>query len=307
MTIVFYRLCPNQTNPKDGRKAPEVLFERESFYLWNVSLKKGDLSYVMSENDKYFVEVTDLVGKEKKNWQARLGSANIPKFIATIVYVGGGRPKVDRINEDILSNSNLMQWLKKRKMDVKLFERLISGDLPPKLDKGDDVLSTAYTNGAGKDKSPFKNPSIPPAYPRPQLFNQPPHNSNSFHANFVKQALSLTQRTMMLQTPEDPEVQNLIADDADAQLAIFLSKTWTNAVMLYRQNGPAAANPGPIGPPRAQGGRGLEMNEFYADGGVGRAGARNEGLYGLPRPLLDYHANAGGSMEPPYKRKFEDW
>ena len=39
---------------------------------------------------------------------------------------------------------------------------------------------------------------------------------------------------MMLQSPEDPEVTNLIQDDSEAQLALFLSKTMTNAIMMYR-------------------------------------------------------------------------
>ena len=43
------------------------------------------------------------------------------------------------------------------------------------------------------------------------------------------------QRTMMLQSPEDPEVTNLIQEDSEAQLALFLSKTLTNAIMMYRQ------------------------------------------------------------------------
>ena len=43
------------------------------------------------------------------------------------------------------------------------------------------------------------------------------------------------------------QVTNLIQDDGEAQLALFLSKTLTNAIMMYRQGGPSGA--GPIGPP----------------------------------------------------------
>ena len=68
---MIFRLATGPMTPEDGRKAPEVLFERESFYLWNVHISRGDLNYVMSENDKYFVEVTDLIGKEKKKWKTR--------------------------------------------------------------------------------------------------------------------------------------------------------------------------------------------------------------------------------------------
>jgi hypothetical protein len=78
-------------------------------------------------------------------------------------------------------------------------------------------------------------------------------------------------------------------------------------------------NPGPIGPPRRggrQGGSG-EFNEFYADSGLVRGSSDlrggGGGLYGLSQPLLNYNGGpaAGGgtqsNMEPPYKRKFEDW
>merc|ERR1712029_1273074 len=115
--------------------------------------------------------------------------------------------------------------------------------------------------------------------------------------------MGLTQRTMMLQSPEDPEVTNLIQDDSEAQLALFLSKTLTNAIMMYRQGGPSAgpigppsqvqpgSKPGPIGPPRGKGGSGRgrsgqDFSEFYAD----------SSMSGRP-----------GNMEPPFKRKYEDW
>merc|ERR1719422_2944311 len=158
-----------------------------------------------------------------------------------------------------------------------------------------------------------------------------PRRRRSEFANpIMRQAEQLTQRTMMLQSPEDPEVTNLIQDDSEAQLALFLSKTLTNAIMMYRQGGPNVGpigppgnKPGPIGPPRGKGGnvrggRGQDFNEFYADSAMsGRGGAgRGGGLYGLSEPLLQYHSaqhspsqhfSPNTSMEPPYKRKYEDW
>ena len=88
-----------------------VLFERESVYLWNVLLKSGDLNYFMNEGDKVFVEATELIGKDKKKWQTKLGNAQVPKYIAALVFIGGGRPKPERINDDYKNNSNLIQWL----------------------------------------------------------------------------------------------------------------------------------------------------------------------------------------------------
>ena len=329
------RLFAGHPNSKEGRKAPEILFERDSVFIWNVQITDGDLNYVLQENDKVFVEVVDLMGKEKKKWQNRLGSLNIPKFIATLVFIGGGRPKAEKMTEDFTKNSNLVQWLNKRNIDVTLFGRLVTGSLPPKtLDgAGEDMFSQDYPNINGYHGAesrvgaqPFNNPAG--GWSGNHQASAGSMRNNAFANPIMRQAETLTQRTMLLQSPEDPEVTNLIQDDSEAQLALFLSKTLTNAIMMYRQGGPGpigppGKQPGPIGPPgRGKGGAGprpgragQDFNEFYADAGAGlggRGGAgRGGGLYGLSEPLLQYrgsaHFPASNSMEPPYKRKYEDW
>jgi len=345
------RLFGGHPNSKEGRKAPEVLFERESVYIWNVQLKSGDLNYVLQENDKVFVEIADLLGKEKKKWQNKLGTISVPKFVASLVFVGGGRPKADRVNEDFTKNANLVQWLNKRNIDISLFSRLIAGKLPQKTleTTGDDLYSQDYPNPGGsyqntgmlkqKQATPFNNPVlVGSSLSRPHTgsWGHGPSISNTMKSNafanpIMRQAEDLTQRTMLLQSPEDPEVTNLIQDDGEAQLALFLSKTLTNAIMMYRQGGPNVGpigppgnKPGPIGPPRGKGGNvrggrgGQDFNEFYADSAIsGRGGAgRGGGLYGLSEPLLQYHNSqhspgqhfsSNASMEPPFKRKYEDW
>merc|ERR1719471_1869497 len=165
------RLFAGHPHSKEGRKAPEVLFERDSVYIWNVQISNGDLNYVLQENDKVFVEVVDLLGKEKKKWQNRLGSPQVPKYIATLVFVGGGRPKLEKMSEDFTKNSNLVQWLNKRNIDIGLFSRLISGSLPLKTleSAGEDMFSqdypiAGYAGGLvgqkAKQNSPFNNPGL---------------------------------------------------------------------------------------------------------------------------------------------------
>ena len=79
LALIFSHLFlfPGHPHSKEGRKAPEILFERESVYIWNVQISNGDLNYVLQENDKVFVEVADLMGKDKKKWQSRLGSVQV--------------------------------------------------------------------------------------------------------------------------------------------------------------------------------------------------------------------------------------
>ena len=180
-----------------------------------------------------------------------------------------------------------------------------------------------------KQNSPFNNPGLQAGGSMRPMgggwaglgMNSGGNLRRSEFANpIMRQAEDLTQRTMMLQSPEDPEVTNLIQDDSEAQLALFLSKTLTNAIMMYRQGGPPASagpigppgnKPGPIGPPRGKGGAGrgarTDFTEFYASSSIsGRGGGSGGGLYGLSEPLLQYQPNHA-SMEPPFKRKHEDW
>ena len=135
-------------------------------------------------------------------------------------------------------------------------------------------------------------------------------------AAFLTRAVNLTQRTMQLRTPEDPEVGQLLQDESDAELAIFLSKTLTNAILMYRgtQIGHVNPNnpPGPIGPPRSsQRGRG-ELNDFYVEAGgrVGGGGNSVKGLYGLSTPLLDCQrdgSNIVNELELQHQRRGCDW
>ena len=84
--------------------------------------KGGDLSYIVKEGEKVFCEVHEVMGKERKRWQARLASQSIPKYAASLVYIGGGRPKGHgaRLSGDseMEANSNLRQWLGKRGVDL---------------------------------------------------------------------------------------------------------------------------------------------------------------------------------------------
>ena len=201
-----------------------------------------------------FVEVADLIGKEKKKWQNKLGNQAVPKFIASLVFVGGGRPKAEKVTEDFAKNANLVQWLNKRNIDVATFEKLLGDKLPPKVlpvegeeTYGQDYTSTAsFTNlalaspgglplhrGPRKEGGGLGNGVSALQYPGPGAGGGWGHHAtggakggafaNPIMRQVTKissvlrrvrlavwQAEDLTQRTMLLQSPEDPEVTNLI-------------------------------------------------------------------------------------------------
>ena len=50
------------------------------------------MSYLIHEGIKVKCEITKISsGRQKKMWQTRLDSQNIPNYLAQIVYIGGGR------------------------------------------------------------------------------------------------------------------------------------------------------------------------------------------------------------------------
>ena len=50
------------------------------------------MSYLINEGTKVKCELAEISsGRQKKMWQTRLDSKNIPNYVAQIVYIGGGR------------------------------------------------------------------------------------------------------------------------------------------------------------------------------------------------------------------------
>ena len=93
-----------------SQEKKDAIFERNSVYLWGiydlhrllgsmqtrdvsgVNLTGGDMSYLISEGTKVKCELAEISsGRQKKMWQTRLDSKNIPNYVAQIVYIGGGR------------------------------------------------------------------------------------------------------------------------------------------------------------------------------------------------------------------------
>ena len=58
---------------------------------------------------------------------------------------------MEKMSEDFTKNSNLVQWLNKRNIDIDLFTKLIAGKVPVKtLDTGgEDMFSQDYPNIGG--------------------------------------------------------------------------------------------------------------------------------------------------------------
>ena len=58
---------------------------------------------------------------------------------------------MEKMSEDFTKNSNLVQWLNKRNIDIDLFTKLIAGKVPIKtLDTGgEDMFSQDYPNIGG--------------------------------------------------------------------------------------------------------------------------------------------------------------
>lgn len=171
----------------------DVLFERESIYLWGVNFRGGDITYFLKEGTKVMVEVSEIIGKDRKKWQTKLGSQSIPKYTATIVYVGGGRPKesankVFSLNE-LNENTNLKQWLNKRGRDMTFFHSLLCGKVmpyrppePPQLIPGGSIWERrqpAQGNNAQVSMQYHNNKESSPGYEGAGFPMASPHHSSS--------------------------------------------------------------------------------------------------------------------------------
>lgn len=116
----------------------EALFERNSLYLFDINITGGDMSHLLWESVKVKCEITEIhSSSQKKVWQTRLNTMNIPRYVANLVYIGGGRPKGNDTKlsklPELEKNFNLVQWLKKRKLDTKFLQSLLRNKVMPRM------------------------------------------------------------------------------------------------------------------------------------------------------------------------------
>jgi len=307
-----------------------VIFEANSLFVHTVHFQRGDLSYVLKEGDKVTVEVTEFSGgKERKRMFAKvkncldkMSSLPLPSHYAQLVYVGS-RPKPNNCccepppNEfDVEHTPNLKLWLTKRNLTCGFFGSLILGLAPPKP----PVIMESR-------KMSFKEDEPPPLPQPPQPHQGPPNVPKEVVQETMAQTDALIRRVMMCTSPDDPNVGDVICNDDDLHLALFISKSLTKAITIYNSQRPSDISnrslppappppmgtqiPNPIGPPS------IPMQEHSL---INQAeppttsNFQNRGLCGLREPLLSYdisrHRRRSGEqfrndwIEPPFKRKF---
>lgn len=137
----------------------------------------------------------------------------------------------------------------------------------------------------------------------------------------MAQTNAMIKRVMKCTSPEDPNVRDIITSSDDLQLALFISKSLTSAIMHYTRDAEnRAGTSGPIGqpPPPLHQMPPMEPQNMYAesaylDSEEPLSNFQNRGLCGLREPLLNYdirHRRRSGEqfrnewVEPPFKRKF---
>lgn len=314
----------------------DVLFERDSVYIWGVHFRKGDLKYIFREGDKVFCEATEISGREKKKWQAKLGIQSIPKYMATIVFVGGGRPKSNNPKlcdmEELESNTNLMQWLKKRNVEMDLFKKLLDGNLCPheaaqapghqaNAMHTQDACSSCGTWPSSSTSAPIPKAPFTGVYSS----NEPSHfdfRMSNFELTrapppplpvktvpmenpLMSQAEALIHKVLSCTSTNDENARNLIQNERELSIAEFICKTLGTAVQSYRQktetanatlhnrNGP----PPDIrhGPPPP--GPIAPPPRMSMGSSASNLPLNGGGLYGLQQPLLEFNGDHHWSID----------
>ena len=296
----------------------DIVFERASVFLWNVNISNGDLNHVLKVSDRVFCEASEIIGvKERKKWQLRLNSDRIPKYFATLVYVGGGRPKgiIPQLQSlhGLQNNTNLIQWLQKRSLDIELFHKIISGEAELKKCNLFNPTTSSFmdTNSTWVGSHQERPPPVPVGAERKQkiLAN---NDKEEFDNPIMSQAKELIVRVMSCSKPTDPKVGTVISKESDVDLAIFMCKTLERAVQVYHASKEQLRNQLPSNSCH-------ENDQTNIALGKEDMTPRNACLFGLSEPLLPYSsidnqerlkrtARRSSAQDmfptgPPYKRK----
>lgn len=297
-----------------------VIFEANSVFIHTVHLQRGDLGYVLKEGDRVTVEVTEFSGgKERKRMFAKvktcldkLSSQPLPCHYAQLVYIGS-RPKPNNCcpdpppsEFDVEHTPNLKLWLTKRSMSCGFFSSLILGLAPSKPQDSSSRKMSLVSNS-------------PPPAQQSLIAEGPPNVPEEVVKETMAQTDAMIRRVMKCTSPDDPNVRDVITNSDDLELALFISRSLTKAIMFYTRQ---PCSTGPIGPPdnSIQPSMAFEDNGVYDQqqediGPIMQSNFQNRGLCGLREPLLNYDIrqrrrsgeqfrNDWIHQEPPFKRKF---
>lgn len=307
-----------------------VVFEANSIFLHTIHFQRGDLSYVLKEGDRVTVEVTEFSGgKERKRMYSKvktclekLSSSPLPCHYALLTYVGS-RPKPINCcpdpaptEFDVEHTPNLKLWLTKRNITCGFFSSLIQGLAPPKR--------VSSENTSSRKASLITSSSSTSSILLMDELEGPPNVPKEVIEETMAQTNAMIKRVMKCTSPDDPNVRDIITSSDDLQLALFISKSLTSAIMHYtRDTENTAGTSGPIGqplPPPPLHQMPMAPQNTYAESAYidteeppCQSNFQNRGLCGLREPLLNYdirHRRRSGDqfrnewVEPPYKRKF---
>ncbi|CAB4068001.1 LRR1 [Lepeophtheirus salmonis] len=191
----------------------DVLFERSDFYLFNVCLKNVDISKLLKEGEKIFCEASEIIGRDRKKWQARLGVSRVPNYSANLVWLSS-RPKATDANYDYTYNNNLIQWLRKRDCSMETFQSYVD-NIPP----SPKALELTYNDNS--DEFAFK---------RHVKVEKIEYDEDS---NIVDLGNSLVKKIIKCNSSDDG-LHSVITTETELNLAIFLHDSLKKAISFKR-------------------------------------------------------------------------
>ncbi|QQP50598.1 Uncharacterized protein FKW44_011647, partial [Caligus rogercresseyi] len=92
--------------------------------------------------------VSEIIGKDRKIWQTRLGVSGVPRYCANLIWILGARPKANKLNINYEKNDTLIKWLRKRNYDMESFVKLVKSEPKnPSLSSSDVHRSVEEESG----------------------------------------------------------------------------------------------------------------------------------------------------------------
>jgi len=231
-------------------KGALVTFNRVNLWVYGRKMAKADISYVLQPDQRISLEVERLTDEERAKFRKNIPLSNDVKYKATIAWIGCARPRNDR-DDPNKNDKSLFDWLGARGLNMKSFQRLVDGQLPPTqpnmLGLNNFALAPNFNRERERDAENEKAMQ--------ELESTLPDVPVLRHGPLV---VHMIETCINSPGPHDPRLMNLIDSEKTAQVAFHVSEALRTSLDHFRKrvgnmpmmggNPMMGANGGPMGP-----------------------------------------------------------
>lgn len=216
-----------------------VLFERDDFYVCGVHVGDADMRFLIRPGDGVSCQVQEVTGREKSKMINKYPKIEEYEFnhIGLLAYVGSKRPKSATLKPT--DSMELHRFLDGKGLSVEEF-----GQMREIKNKESNSKESTPEQGSVEPNQPnvINTSLIPPNIAMmgmmpPRMSGYPAMmNTQTPNYDLVTKCSTLTAKAVLMGSPDNPNIGELVSSMEEIENALFLSKMLTAALLVKMQS-----------------------------------------------------------------------